>query len=389
MKDVNSEGSFPMKLRAIRVLFAGLLVALVFCAVGARLVQADRGGVEVDPYEDGGDDPYDDGGDDPYDDGDDPYDDGDDPYDDGNDADPDGDEAYDDVDDPNDDEGDWDWDQPNPKSALLLQEPIQKAVIAWNGREQIMVLITELKGSRKGQMMEIMPVPSRPTVTKGDPRLFAKTMDLFRSKQSRPARTVRSRGTPPVAGGEIIETVKIGYHNIAVARVVNPQQFVRWAEDYVKRHVGRRAKPVITKTGRQVISQYLREGYKYWVFDLIEPDTELQPHVAIQYRFQTDYLYYPLKITRTVGRGNTHVQLLVLTDGLLTHFRGLDHKKIKVPQPAATISSRELRELSTDVADLFGPRPVKLRLWEIEGPIQSLTDDVLASNRPVRRIRFR
>ena len=74
-------------------------------------------------------------------------------------------------------------------------EPTQDAVIAWNEEEEVMVLTTELQGSRKGKMLEIMPVPSRPAVTKGDPKLFAKTMSILKSKQARPPR--RFLASPP------------------------------------------------------------------------------------------------------------------------------------------------------------------------------------------------
>lgn len=345
---------------AYLLLFAGALLALLVCPFSTPLARADCGLIEVDP------------GDDDWPDDDDEW--------------PDGDDEWPEDEDPWSDEEDWDWEEGVPMSGLVVHEPTQKAVIAWNGREQIMVLATELKSSRNFKAVEITTFPSRPTVTKGDPDLFSKTMDLLLRKQGQPVPIAASSPHLRSSGGEVIETVKIGYHNIAVARVVNPQQFIAWAEGYVKRQLGPRAKAVITKVGKQVISQYLREGYRYWVFDLIDADTVLQPHVAIQYCFKTDHLYYPLKITRTLGRGNTHVELLVLTDGLLTRFRGAEYKKISVPHEAVTVSSRELRELNSEVADLFGSQPVTLRLWDIKAPIESFIGDLQASNRPIRRV---
>ena len=290
---------------------------------------------------------------------------------------------------------DWDtwddWDDVGPdgmKFGFSMEEPTQQAVIAWNGREQLMVLNTEQKGSRKAKLMEIMPVPSRPKVTKGDAGLFLSTMNLLRKKHGLEPLLV-SKDIRPGPGGEIIEVVKIGYHKIAVARVVNPGQFIGWANSYVRRELGPGARPAITAKGKEVINRYLREGYKYWIFDLIEARPELSPHVAIQYRFQTDFLYFPVRITQTTGTGNTKIELLVFTNELLRYFRGLSRDDIKVPHRPVAVSSPELGKLSPEINQLFGGfTSVQLRLWEIEGPIQSFRGDVQASGRPVKGIRF-
>jgi len=290
---------------------------------------------------------------------------------------------------PGDDSAEWkDWQPVNPVAyRMTIQEPSQKAVLAWNQKEQIMVLSTELKSSRKGKLLEIMPLPSRPKLSKGDADLFDKTLKLFRSKHNLPEPVV-ARIAKSKPAGEVIEVVQIGYHKLSVARVLNPKEFVQWADNYARGQLGPKTQAVITPVGRQVIGQYLREGYKYWVFDLIEVDTKPQPHVAVQYRFQTDFLYYPLRITRTSGSGGTKVELLVLTDQLLSHFRGLDPKSINMPQTSVDVSLNEVQNLNTEIANLFGPQPVKLRYWEIQGPIQSFTGDLQAATQPVRRIRF-
>ena len=58
-------------------------------------------------------------------------------------------------------------------------EPAQNAVIAWNGHEEILVLTTDLSATRPTKVLEVLPLPSEPVVTKGDGTLFAKFNNLI------------------------------------------------------------------------------------------------------------------------------------------------------------------------------------------------------------------
>ena len=44
-------------------------------------------------------------------------------------------------------------------------EPQQRALIAWDGYEEILILSTDLYTSETTQVLEIMPLPSEPSVT--------------------------------------------------------------------------------------------------------------------------------------------------------------------------------------------------------------------------------
>jgi hypothetical protein len=51
-------------------------------------------------------------------------------------------------------------------------EPKQRALIAWDGYEEILILSTDLYASEATQVLEIMPLPSVPAVTAKDIGLF-------------------------------------------------------------------------------------------------------------------------------------------------------------------------------------------------------------------------
>ena len=44
---------------------------------------------------------------------------------------------------------------------------------------------------------------------------------------------------------------------------------------------------------KPVIAEYLREGFKWFVFDVVSLDTEPKTSEAIQFRFASKFLDYP------------------------------------------------------------------------------------------------
>jgi hypothetical protein len=249
-----------------------------------------------------------------------------------------------------------DWDPYDGVAAprVTVEEPSQKAFLAWNGREEILLLSTDLRASHQAQVLEVMPLPSEPKVEKGDVKVFARAQRLIDEKQPRRSQKVFA---PTAPGGD-------------------EEAFVSWVEQYLK-GIGV-ANPTIPEPMKKTIGQYLQEGFKWFVFDVVEVGRELAAHDAIQYRFKTDYVYYPLKITRDVA-GESVIGLYVVTAQGLRRFEGIPRNKVRVVWPPVTLNSRELRQLDSNAADLLrDSRSVQLRYWEIVGRLADFEADVIA-----------
>ncbi|MBA7599381.1 hypothetical protein ES703_06413 [subsurface metagenome] len=127
-----------------------------------------------------------------------------------------------------------------------------------------------------------------------------------------------------------------------------------------------------------MIAEYLNEGFSWFVFDVVELDENPKTNEAIQYRFKTGFLFYPVKITRT-EEGYTSIELLILTPLLLSKFPGIPINEVKLRHEPVSISSKELRSLSEEMDDLLGHREdIKLRIWEIRGKLSSFEKDLIA-----------
>jgi len=158
--------------------------------------------------------------------------------------------------------------------------------------------------------------------------------------------------------------------------VLDPQGFIRWVNDYLKR--AGVDNPTISAPMRGVIAEYLLDDYKWFVFDVVDLGTEPVTNDAIQYRFASDCVYYPLRITRA-EEGDTSITLLILTPRLLSRFPGLPVSRVHLPHEPVTVTSDELRDLNEDMDNLLGHAPnTKLRIWQIRGKLSEFEDDLIA-----------
>ena len=266
------------------------------------------------------------------------------------------------------------------KPNVQIFEPKQRAMIAWNGQEEILLLSTDLRASESTKVLEVMPLPSEPVVKKGDVEVFKKATSLInrklRQKNGRTLGEAHTKGMVQTPAGEVTFHKKIGAHDISVTHVLDCNGFIEWVEKYLKS--AGVENPEIPEAMKSVIEEYLKEQFSWFVFDVVELDETPKTNEAIQYRFKTDFLFYPVKITRT-EEGYTSIELLILTSKLLSHFPGIPIEQVKLRHQPVSITSEELRSLSEEMDDLLGNRKeTKLRIWEIRGELSSFTEDLIA-----------
>jgi hypothetical protein len=255
---------------------------------------------------------------------------------------------------------------------MTVEEPVQEAVIAWNGSEEILVLSTQLKASQKGRLLEIIPLPSRPDIDEGDPELFGRLHATLQEKQPPDAPI----GREPV---EVLFTKKIGPHHLHVVRALNEGEFVVWAQFYLQNTVG--VQTEFSPKAQQILRSYIQEGYRYFVLDIIDADTDFSKRTALRYRFKTNHLFYPVRITALGGTGETRAKLLVLSKGLLSYSQRRlppDFIHTKRFQPVQ-LSYQELRDASKELTALFQTGDtISLRRWDVFGDVAKIPGDLRA-----------
>ncbi len=199
-----------------------------------------------------------------------------------------------------------------PISDVSVYGPGQKAIIAWDGEEEILILSTDVRASSDSQVLELLPLPSKPEIEKGDFASFEQVDKLI--KEHFPThlwdRSKEGVVGPPGEGVEIVFHEKIGAHDITVVKAADSSELVQWAEKFLK-DTGIEYQVSSPKL-ESLVGDYITQDINFFVFDLIEVSSEPKSIEPIVYRFDTDFLYYPLKIS-TLAEGWTDINLFLLT----------------------------------------------------------------------------
>jgi hypothetical protein len=267
------------------------------------------------------------------------------------------------------------------KQGVRVFEPTQRAMVAWNGEEEILLLSTDLSASESTMVLEVLPLPSEPEVKKGDIQVFVRATEIINRKLAEAG--LKRRGSKHLGAlgkkepaGEVTFHEKIGSHDISVTHVLDRAGFLTWVSDYLDS--AGVENPAVPEPLKEVVEEYMKEGCGWFVFDVVSLDEKPKTSEVVQYRFKTDHLYYPLKITRT-ETGFTEINLLILTTYLLGFFPGHSHREITLPHDPVSLSDMELWGLSREMYELLGePEESKLRIWQIKGDLASFQKDLLA-----------
>lgn len=263
---------------------------------------------------------------------------------------------------------------------VTIFEPNQRAMIAFNGEEQILLLSTDSRASRATQVLEVLPLPSEPEVKKGDLEVFRRATTLINRYLSRTDVRSMSKGREDLSSyqeaGEVTFHKQIGPHDVSVTRVLQPDGFVDWVINYLKKS-GVSA-PLLPQGMKELVALYINDGYRWFVFDVVSLEPDLSTSQPIQYRFATKWLYYPMRIT-SLAAGHTTVELLVLTPRLLSDFPALPVEMVHLEHDPISLSVDEIRWLNPEMCDLVGGQTgTKLRIWKIRGKLSDFSWDLLA-----------
>jgi len=252
---------------------------------------------------------------------------------------------------------------------VSIYEPGQKAIIAWDGTEEILILSTDAYAQSNTSVLEILPLPSNPEVDLGNFSSFYKIQDLIWSHSY-----LQDRNYKALEGGnesiEIVFQKKLGAHNITIIHIKSMQNFTNWINNFLAEK-GASAE-ILPSELNSIISDYLQLEISYFVFDEIELTPSVWSIEPIIYRFSTDYLYFPLRISSII-HGDTTITLFCITDRNMewesAESLGFD-RKIEFD-----LNKTELSEIDQRIGEMFAD-DARLYVYEYSGSIQTFNNDL-------------
>lgn len=198
-----------------------------------------------------------------------------------------------------------------PSIYIPVFEPEQKAIIAWNGSMETLIISTNVNAAENSTAIEILPLPSNPCKIKaGDLESFDQIQDMIGKHaptQSRSGKIVSAS-----SGINITFQEKIGAHSITVVEVNDAEEFMGWMQNFLMGN-GIMYNSTLSTRLEALVVNYIDRGINFFVFDLIELNTSERSVEPIVYQFETDFLYYPLEIS-SIASGDTEISLFTLTN---------------------------------------------------------------------------
>lgn len=268
--------------------------------------------------------------------------------------------------------------------AEQVSETGQMAIAAWNGTREVLLLSTDVSSSAESEVVEIMPLPSNPSIFKGETESFLKVKSLvntfFEAKatSSTPMRfyfgtlDVGSQGIPEV---EITFQEIIGAHDITVVKAEKPEELTQWLNGFLE---SKGYDKTLPSSLGSLLENYTTAGIKFFAVDMISTNSTVKTVEPLTYEFDTLRLYYPLQISNLFS-GNTEISLFTLTNNVLGTDSALTHTFSKRAQ--FQIKQETLDEISPSVAGIFSGNPY-LCYFHFNGPLSSFNEDVMATDEP-------
>ncbi|MBU7009062.1 MAG: DUF2330 domain-containing protein [Theionarchaea archaeon] len=251
---------------------------------------------------------------------------------------------------------------------ISVEETGQKAIVAWNGTEEVIILSTDMKSSQSAVVLEVIPLPSNPAVTQGNSQSFVTLTQLLNEK-------TKKRGDKYGEGVEITFHQKIGAHDVTVVKVSDVNDFLEWITQFTQDKG--LSNIDISTDFKQVVSSYLEREITYFVFDVIEVNQSVRSIQPLVYQFESSYLYYPLEITAfsDVGASFSEVTLFLIT-GSINVQSIVEHYPEMVFSEPVVCTGGELHQVSPEIGNLFGGSAVVITA-SYAGPLDGLTNDIV------------
>ena len=62
---------------------------------------------------------------------------------------------------------------------VYVREDTQVAIVAWDGSKEILMLSTNVWANKSAEVWEVIPLPSKPTIEKGEKEVFDKMVKIY------------------------------------------------------------------------------------------------------------------------------------------------------------------------------------------------------------------
>ena len=205
-----------------------------------------------------------------------------------------------------------------PVGDVTVEEPGQKAIIAHNGCEQILILGTDLTASKSAKAVRFIPFPSEPGVSLAPKDCFKKLGEVLKRYGIKYLVQLKGKESQK---GEVVELrfhKQLGPHDVTVVKVNDAASFTSWINSFF-REKGLPERQ-LSEQEAELVTDYVARGFVFFAFDLVELGPETKSIKPLLYRFESRHFYYPLKTSNLFNTGGA-IELFVFAKNKTVHNR--------------------------------------------------------------------
>ncbi len=242
-----------------------------------------------------------------------------------------------------------------PDENIDLTEPAQRAIIAHDGFEEVLILSTDFDTSTSTKIVRFIPFPSEAKISQPDTNPFSNLKKII--EEYGLVYLKFYKGGTGEEGIEVIGEQILGPHKIIQVKVNDFYDFSDWVKKLFKEESI--DKEGFTQKEEEIVRYYLQKGISYFVFDIVNLKDGTNPILPLVYRFNTRHFYYPL-VTSSLFPGDGTIELFVISK------RGSQLEKLaRFPMPhpwkrsnTAVITWEDMETLSPEIAHLMGAHAI-------------------------------
>lgn len=263
---------------------------------------------------------------------------------------------------------------------VSVYEHGQKAIVAWNGQEEILILSTDVSASSETYVLEILPLPSMPVVETASFQSFQRIQEMIWEEG---VNSMTFSNTKDARSGsvEVLFHEQIGAHNITVVEASIAAALIDWANGFLS--ASGVSEEITLQNFESVVEDYMGRGFRHYVLDIIAFSPEERSIDPILYRFDSNVLYYPLLITSPVG-GDGEITLFMLSEEkLMGSYQPFSFAYYQAlgggSQPIQFVLSKgDLSQIDLRISELFLEK-AWLSVVKYNGNLSYLNKDLMLS----------
>jgi len=258
----------------------------------------------------------------------------------------------------------------------------QRAIVAWNGTDETLLLSTDVRTSEPAKILEVLAVPNNVTeVKEGSPASFTELERLIVSKLPRPQYDLFEKNGAATARAPSVEIQfhqQIGPHEVMVVKANDADYFKYWTRGFAFERGFTYSE--ISLGFVHAIQDYMDRGIHYFVFDVISTNDTVQSVSPLLYRFRSDSLYYPMQITSAsnISDAYSSLSLFLLTDKGIADVSAIRSAGLRPGEGfghAIKMSSAELKQVEASLPSML-PDGAYAMEASYYGSFRSLTEDL-------------